>query len=100
MTNKERFFACCKTLANIETAIDILESVGVTLAQSYSENRNTFSDLIHEVSDEQIDVAMSFLSVEEWHYQDYDDVYNDILRARHDNYFKIATEVWNQYGIE
>ena len=100
MNNKEKFFACCKTLASIENCIDIidiLESIGLKVESSNSSIKS-FANLLYGACDGPIDMAMALLHIND--VTEYNKVYQDILSARMENYVDIATEAWNLYGIK
>ncbi len=98
MTNGERFFACCKTLAYIDGCIDSLQSVGLSVEPSNTNNQTTFADLLYGACDDIIHVAMSYLDIKD--FTESERVYQAIMTASPSNYLIIATEAWNLYGVK
>lgn len=98
MTNRERFFACCKAIAYIDGCIDALEGIGLKIEPTHRNNHDNFADLLYGSCDDLIHVAMSYLDTKEL--KDSECIYQAIMTANPDTYFRVATEAWTLYGIE
>lgn len=98
MNNKERFFACCKTLAYIDGCIDVLQNIGLQVEPTHRDNHDNFADLLYGSCDDLILVAMSYLDIE--NLKDSECIYQAIMTANPDTYLKVATEAWTLYGIK
>lgn len=98
MSNKERFFACCKTLAYIDGCIDSLQTVGLIVEPSGNDHSKTFANLLYGACDDLIATAMSYLDIKDFH--ESERVYQEIMTAKCNDYITIATEAWELYGVE
>lgn len=98
MDNKERFFACCKTLAYIEGCIDVLEGIGLKIEPTCKDDHEHFADLLYGSCDDLIHIAMSYLDIKD--FTESERVYQEIMTANPSNYLITATEAWKLYGVQ
>lgn len=92
------FMACCKSLADIEGCIKILDGIGLLTEPNTNHEPMNFSGYLYDSCTCMIDVAMSYLDLENENTKTRNDVYNTLLSANPDTYLGIAMEVWKKYG--
>lgn len=98
MKQEYAFMACCKSLADIDRCIEILNSIGLSPDPSNNNEPMNFSGYLYDSCTGMIDVAMSYLDLENESMKTQEDIYSALLNANPDTYLGVAMEVWKKYG--
>ena len=93
MYKKQIFMNCCRALADIETSINILTSIGL-LVEPDSKEKNNLPYYLYDACTPVINVAISMLNFPNVNEENI--VYDKLLQANASNYEKIAEEAWEQ----
>lgn len=93
MNNETVFYDLCKIMANLEDAIDVVETVGIT----FEPDEGVGKDIYEAAS---IAYRIASLLLEFPDVSTENDVFNKLMSMDKTNLEEVSKEVWEQYGIK